>query len=129
MRRIAMKRIIAGEVCEAMSVVPLQSNAGEVQKKTPCLTSPSGGFSMHASRRFWSVAVGFAVVLGAGSIGPLRRATVLAGEEKDEDEKARVEDDAMAKQRLALMHDRVAAFCVKSKEEGLPQRFETRPIF
>jgi len=84
---------------------------------------------MYASRPFLCVAVVFGVVFGAGSICHLRRATVQAGENQGEEEKARVEDDALAKERLTLMQDRVAAFGVKGKAEGFPERFEAKPIF
>jgi hypothetical protein len=78
---------------------------------------------------FSHVAIASVVLLGAATLGQCRRATLQAADDREEAEKVRVEDDALAKQRLAVMQDRVAAFAVKGKDERFPERFEAKPIF
>ena len=71
----------------------------------------------------------FGVALGAACFVPLPRVVAQAENKKADEEKVRLEDDALAKQRLAVMHERIAAFGVAGKKEGLPERFEAKPIF
>jgi hypothetical protein len=74
-----------------------------------------------SSRRFVIV---FGVALGIAGSVPWLRATA-----DDAEEKVRAEDDAVAKQRLTLMQERVAACRVTSEDESIPKRFEEKPIF
>ncbi len=47
----------------------------------------------------------------------------------DDEQEKRAEDDAVAKQRLALMQEHVVAFRVKSEDASIPESFEEKPIF
>jgi len=47
----------------------------------------------------------------------------------DDDAKGRPENEAVAKQRLAVMQERVSAFRVASDDESIASRFDDKPIF
>jgi hypothetical protein len=79
----------------------------------------------------WRAVAVLSVAFGAASFGLLSQNSLPADDEKDKapQEKAR-EDDALAKQRLTLMQERVAAFGVTSRDDaGIPERFEDKPVF
>jgi hypothetical protein len=70
------------------------------------------------------------MTFAAASFGMLLPSSLPADEENDNPEEKARDDDAVAKQRLALMQERVAAFAVGSKNDAvLPERFEAKPIF
>jgi hypothetical protein len=47
----------------------------------------------------------------------------------DDEAKVRAENDVVAKQRLAVMQERVSAFRVASEDESIPNHLEERPIY
>src|SRR5258708_3852879 len=83
----------------------------------------SGAYRMHGYQSPWRFVIVIGVTLGIAGSVPWLRATA------DEEETVRAEDDAVAKQRLALMQERIAAFRVSSADESIPNRFEEKPVF
>jgi hypothetical protein len=74
----------------------------------------------------WRVVIVLSGVIGAQSFGLLFQDPLSAN---DEESKAVQEDNALAKQRLALMQKRMAAARVNSAEDGFPEKFSEKPIF
>jgi hypothetical protein len=75
--------------------------------------------------RFACFAFAAATAAWAGFTGPS-----IAGDDADKKDEsgAKTQDDALAKARMALMRDRVAAFRVTAKAGEIPERFEGKPI-
>jgi hypothetical protein len=76
--------------------------------------------------QWWRTVAVLGAAIAVGSFGLPYQNSSPADDEKD---RATQEDNALAKERLALMQKRMAAAKVSSDQEGFPEKFFEKPIF